>query len=119
MKRPAITNILVPFNHRPEAEVFEPLAATDHFLFERIVSYGHATPPGQWFDQPRDEWVVLLSGAARMRFEGNDQVVEIGPGDSLRIPAHCRHRVEWTTPDSESVWLALHYRRTDEDPPSN
>jgi len=25
------------------------------------------------------------------------------------IPARCRHRVEWTDPDQETVWLALHH----------
>jgi cupin 2 domain-containing protein len=111
MKRPAVTNILQPFETIPESEVFETIAASDHFLFERIVSCGHSTPPGLWSDQPRDEWVVLLSGAARLRFDGCDDVVELAPGDSLRIPARCRHRVEWTSPDRETVWLALHYRR--------
>ena len=110
MKRPAVTNILRPFEHSPEAEVVEILATDKKFLFERIVSHGHATPPGKWYDQPRDEWVVLLSGAARLRFEGDDDTVELGPGDAILIPAHLRHRVEWTTPDEESVWLALHFK---------
>jgi len=110
-----VTNILRPFEVRPEAEVLETFAATDHFLFERIVSYGHNTPPGMWMDQPRDEWVVLLSGSARLRFQTTDEVVELKPGDALRIPAHCRHRVDWTEPDSETVWLALHYDGADDE----
>lgn len=110
MKRPAVTNLLAPFAERPEHEVFEPLASSEHFLFERIVSVGHTTPPGKWYDQPRDEWVVLLKGAARIRFEGHDDPVELGPGDSMLIPAHLRHRVEWTSPEGESVWLALHFK---------
>lgn len=111
MQRPAVTNILRPLESRPETEVLEPLATDGHFLFERIISWGHATAPGLWMDQPRDEWVVLLSGAARLRFEGCDDVVEMTPGDAMLIPAHCRHRVDWTHPDGETVWLALHFRR--------
>lgn len=110
MRRPPIANLFTPFESPPEDELVEPLAADAHFLFERIVSHGHATPPGKWLDQPRDEWVVLLSGAARLRFEGDDDCVEMRPGDFLVIPAHRRHRVEWTKPDEDSVWLALHHR---------
>lgn len=115
MAHPNVTNILRRFEVRPETEVLETFAATEHFLFERIVSCGHATPPGRWTDQHRDEWVVLLSGAARLRFQSSDDVVELRPGDAIKIPAHCRHRVDWTTPDSETVWLALHYDGSDED----
>ena len=34
---------------------------------------------------------------------------EMKPGDFVNIPAHKRHRVEWTTPDEPTVWLAVHY----------
>lgn len=119
MNRPVVTNIFRPFDVHPEDEVLERIAAGPDFLFERIVSFGHATPPGIWYDQPRDEWVVLLTGAARLRFELSDQTVEIGPGDAVLIPAHCRHRVEWTQPGRESVWLALHYQGLDDQPPRN
>jgi cupin 2 domain-containing protein len=78
---------------------------------ERIVSFGHASPPGFWYDQPWHEWVVLLTGAARVLFEGDSAPVQLGPGDSLDIPAGRRHRVEWTAPDGPTVWLAVHYER--------
>jgi cupin 2 domain-containing protein len=110
-----VTNILRPFESKPETEVLETFVATDHFLFERVVSCGHASPPGMWVDQPRDEWIVLLSGEARLRFQTGDEVVDLKPGDAMKIPAHCRHRVDWTSPDHETVWLALHYDSADED----
>jgi cupin 2 domain-containing protein len=119
MKRPVLSNILRPFETRPEDEVVEKIAAGPDFLFERIVSHGHCTPDGHWYDQPRDEWVVLVSGAARLRFEHSDVAMELRPGDAVHIPAHCRHRVEWTTPDGETVWLALHFRGDDGEPASN
>lgn len=107
MQAPVVTNLLAALAQRPAQEVFERLLERDGVVLERIVSFGHATAAGSWYDQDRDEWVVLLSGAARLSFEGEHRV-ELGPGDAVLIPAHCRHRVEWTRPDCETVWLALH-----------
>ncbi|MBT3071550.1 cupin domain-containing protein [Rhodomicrobium sp. Az07] len=76
---------------------------------ERIVSTGQASPPGFWYDQPREEWVMLLSGAARLRFDGEGEARALKPGDFVFIPAHRRHRVDWTSPDAPTVWLALHF----------
>lgn len=75
---------------------------------ERIVSTGQASPPGFWYDQPDDEFVVLLSGAARLRFEMDDLSLDLKPGDWVEIPAHVRHRVEWTQAEPPTVWLAVH-----------
>ncbi|MGH8468242.1 MAG: cupin domain-containing protein [Gammaproteobacteria bacterium] len=77
-------------------ELFETLVIGDHFRLERIIAFGHATPAGQWYDQEVEEWVVLLSGGASLLFEGESEVVEMRPGDYIQIPAHRRHRVEWT-----------------------
>lgn len=88
-------------------EVFEPLVQTPSLKLERIVSAEQMTPR-EWYDQERDEWVVLLSGSAGLLFEGAPEVLVLGPGDCVLIPAHRRHRVEWT--EEKSVWLALHYR---------
>ena len=95
-------------SHLPE-EFFDRLAESEHVRIERIVSHGHASPEGFWYDQPQHEFVLLLQGAARLRFKGENATVELGPGDHLTIPAHCRHRVEWTKPDEPTVWLAVHY----------
>src|SRR5262245_53062275 len=76
---------------------------------ERIVSLGHATPPGSWYDQDTNEWVVLLRGSAALRFEDEAAPRVLRPGDWLDIPAHRRHRVEWTARGEPTVWLALHY----------
>lgn len=74
---------------------------------ERIVSRGHASPKGEWYDQQEVEWVVLLQGAAVLQFEDEDQCTELRPGDWVEIPAHCRHRVESTAAEGETVWLAV------------
>ena len=76
---------------------------------ERIVSTGQASPPGFWYDQDRHEWVVLLKGAATLRFEDDQRVVNLRPGDCTNIAAGVRHRVEWTTPSEPTIWLAIFY----------
>ena len=75
---------------------------------ERIVSFGQATPAGEWYDQDADEWVALLQGGAGLLCEGEAEPRVLAPGDWVLIPAHTRHRVAWTAPDGPTVWLALH-----------
>jgi cupin 2 domain-containing protein len=90
-------------------ELFVTVIETHAFMLERIVSAGHATPPGEWYDQERAEWVVLLRGSATLLFDGEEQARVMQPGDHVLIPAHRRHRVEWTDPAVKTVWLALHW----------
>jgi cupin 2 domain-containing protein len=90
-------------------EQFLELLAAPNLRIERIVSTGQATPAGEWLDQAQAEWVILLRGAATLRFEGEDQPRALQPGDYVNIPAHCRHRVEATAAGEPTVWLALHY----------
>lgn len=92
-----------------EAERFDTLLDRPGLRIERIVSTGQASPEGFWYDQPGDEWVVLLSGSASLRFEDEEEVRNLQPGDWVLIPAHARHRVEWTDPTAPTVWLAVHY----------
>ena len=91
-------------------EIFENIIVAGYFKIERIISRGHASPPGFWYDQEMNEWVLLLQGKARLRFAKNDEIVEMKAGDYVNIPAHCKHRVEWTTPDENTIWLAIYYR---------
>ena len=97
-----------PLTPLPE-ELVEELVRSGGARLERIVSLGHATPPGQWYDQDSNEWVVLLRGAAALRFEDEPEPRVLAPGDWIDIRAHRRHRVEWTAPSKPTVWLALHY----------
>lgn len=100
------------FAHPPDDlpdERVEALVHSGGARLERIVSLGHATPPGQWYDQETDEWVVLLRGAAGLRFEDEPETRVLGPGDWVDIRAHRRHRVEWTARGEPTIWLALHY----------
>jgi len=100
------SNLISEIPALPE-ELVEVLLAAANLRIERIVSHGHASPEGFWYDQDQHEWVVVLKGAARLRFE--DGIVEMKPGDFINIPAHKKHRIEWTTPDEPTVWLAVHY----------
>lgn len=91
-------------------EVIDTLVGSAGVRIKRIVSQGHASPEGFWYDQDQHEWVAVLKGAARLRFEG--ETVEMKPGAFVNIPAHKKHRVEWTTPDEPTVWLAVFYGGT-------
>jgi cupin 2 domain-containing protein len=99
-------------NNLPQAslpeEMVDVLLARPGLRIERIVSTGQVTPDGTWYDQDTDEWVLVVSGAARLNIEGEDAERELGEGDWLLLPAHCRHRVTWTKSDPPTVWLAVH-----------
>lgn len=110
MSQPPVNNLFARIPENIPEEIIEILLKAPGFHLERLISAGQATPPGQWYDQETHEWVVLLSGSAGLLFEGEMQVRVLRPGDYLLIPAHCRHRVEWTDPERQTVWLALYYR---------
>lgn len=107
-KKIRIQNLFHPVPDARTGEVIETLLEDDSLRIERIVSEGQATPPGQWFDQETDEWVVLLQGSAGLLFEGEPEIAVMRPGDYVFIPAHRRHRVEWTDSTQKTVWLAAH-----------
>lgn len=92
-----------------QGERFETLLEQQGMTVERIVSTGQASAPGFWYDSPRAEWVVLLSGAARLEFDGDAHPHVMQPGDYLLIEAHRRHRVAWTHDTEPTVWLAVHF----------
>lgn len=89
-------------------ELVEELVHAGGARIERIISKGHTTPSGAWYDQDTIEWVMVVQGRARLRFEEDDSVLSMQAGDWITIPAHARHRVEWTDPHQETIWLAVH-----------
>ena len=100
------------FNNVPTeltAELVETLSASRHVRIERIVSTGQKSPDGFWYDQKEHEWVVVLMGEARLLIEGDDEPLHLRAGDFVSIPAHRKHRVEWTSADEPTVWLAVFY----------
>ena len=109
MSAPTAGRLFAGLPERLDAEAFETLLVGGSFRLQRIVSTGQATPPGEWYDQDDDEWVVVLRGAADLRLADEPQARRLEPGDWLLLPAGCRHRVEWTAGDGPTVWLALHH----------
>ncbi len=91
------------------SEQFVELLSHAGLRIERIVSCGQASPPDFWYDQPQGEWLVVLAGEAKLAFEGESEPHFLLRGDFVDIPAHRRHRVEWTHPDVPTIWLAVHY----------
>ena len=85
------------------------LISSPKLRIERIVSRGQASPPGFWYDQPQDEWVIVLAGSAELAFADDSATMRMAAGDYVHIPAHRRHRVTWTDPAQPTVWLAVHY----------
>jgi cupin 2 domain-containing protein len=89
-------------------ERFENLLVRENLKIERIISHGHNTPAGEWYDQTWDEWVLLLQGKAKLAYD-DSKILDMLAGDYVFIPAHTRHRVDWTQPDSSTIWLAIHF----------
>ena len=104
-----ITNIFKNIPEQLPEELTECLCKRETVQLERIISRGHSTPAGQWYDQAQDEWVMLLQGQAILLYEIGPKSIHLIAGDYLLIPAHTRHRVDWTQPDVDTIWLAAHF----------
>ena len=105
------------FSNLPQSlpnELVEVLASNQHVRIERIVSHGHGSPEGFWYDQGEHEWVVVIKGEAKLLFENLNEPLHVKCGDHVLIPAHKKHRVEWTTPDEPTVWLAVFFKVDEE-----
>ncbi|MFV8819803.1 cupin domain-containing protein [Haliea sp. E17] len=90
-------------------ETFIDLIRGADVRLEKIISRGHCTPPGEWYDQEESEWVIVLKGEARIGYPDGASV-ELKEGDYLNIPAHTQHRVDWTATSGPTIWLAVFYR---------
>lgn len=93
--------------HPTSLEQIDILLSRSGVRIERILSWGHASPPGFWYDQGEAEWVVLLQGQARLLLREPDEVREMTPGDWIWIAAHRQHRVDWTAAGEVTLWLAF------------
>ncbi|WP_237134779.1 cupin domain-containing protein [Pseudohongiella sp. O18] len=104
-----VSNLFARVPDGTDAEQFDEILNTPAVRIERIVSRGHTSPTEGWYDQDEHEWVMVLQGSAILAFE-NSPDVRLAAGDYINIPAHCRHRVAWTDPEHNTVWLAVFYR---------
>jgi len=91
----------------PQQELFETLVSSENVLIERIISRGQTTPTGEWYDQEKAEWVILLQGEAELSYVDGSRI-KITVGDYVFIPAHQKHRVEYTSVNPPCIWLAIH-----------
>ncbi len=109
MKKESI-NLFQDIPERLDQELVERLIASDSFRMERIVSRAHVSPPDSWCDKDEHEWVAVLAGKAQLQIEGQEQLVTLVPGDTFDLPAHTKHRVVWTDPNQDTIWLAVFWR---------
>jgi cupin 2 domain-containing protein len=103
-------NLLSPLPDARAAEQITTLLTRAGLRVERIVSLGQKSPPGFWYDQPEGEWVLVLAGAAELRFADENEARLLRSGDWVDIAPRRRHRVDWTDPATPAVWLAVFYR---------
>lgn len=103
-----LKNIFESIPDTLEEEFFEQLVQSENVKIERIISKGHRSPESGWYDEERNEWVIVLKGEAVISFE-NGKEVNLKAGSHINIPAHKKHKVSWTTPKTETIWLAVHY----------
>ena len=105
----ALANLFTAIPTVLPEELVDILVERSGVRIERIVSRGQSSPPGFWYEQAEHEWVLVLRGRARLGFDRGAPEVELGEGDHLYIPAGHRHRVAWTDPEAETIWVAVFF----------
>lgn len=90
-------------------EVFNSIIDKDGIKIERIISKGHTTEKDKWYNQEKNEWLIMLKGKAELLFKNNNQIIKMKKGDYLNISAHTEHRVTKTSKKEETIWLTIHY----------
>jgi len=109
MRKKTPGNIFASLPRGAAEEIFSCLLEHKGLRIERIVSRGQLTPPGEWLEQEGLEWVMVLSGAAKLLLSGEKRARLLRRGDYMLIPCGRRHRVTWTDTKKKTVWLAVHY----------
>lgn len=104
-----IDNLFKSLPEEMEDELFTEIINGKNIKIQSIVSKGHISPESGWYDQDDNEWLVVLRGEAKLSFE-NSNNVHLVAGSHLNIPAHTKHKVIWTAPNIETVWLVVHYK---------
>lgn len=103
-----IDNIFANIPAQLPKELIQEMAICGQVSIERILSKGHCSADGFWYDQNWDEWVLLIQGAAGLDVADQKTTIALRPGDHLLIPAGVKHRVAWTAPNDTTIWLAIH-----------
>lgn len=103
-----LKNLFADLPSDTSRESFDNLLEVPGLRIERIVSHGQASPPGFWYEQDADEWVLVVQGSASLQIDGQEELVQLQPGDHYWLPAGLRHRVASTDPAVPTIWLAVH-----------
>jgi cupin 2 domain-containing protein len=109
MKDEIKSNLFKSIPQEIPEEIIETIFCSGKFRIERIISKGQSSPENFWYVQDENEWVMVMQGKAKLLFENEEKPVLLLSGDYINIPAHLKHRVEWTTPDEVTIWLAVFY----------
>ena len=88
-------------------ELQEDILNSPNVRIKRIVSDGHRSPEGFYYDQADNEWVIILQGNATVELSGNTHI--LSTGDYIHIPSHAEHRINSTSTTEKTIWLAIHY----------
>jgi cupin 2 domain-containing protein len=104
-----IKNIFNDIPSNLSKEILDEIILTDKIRIERIISKGQTSPENFWYDQEENEWVIVIKGKSKLKIIDEDELIELNEGDYINIPSHKKHRVEWTDPESETIWLAVFY----------
>ncbi|HQM85522.1 MAG TPA: cupin domain-containing protein [bacterium] len=100
------SNIYANIPASAKDEITEILAQSKSVRIERIISTGQASAQGFFYDQEENEFVIVLKGKAVIGYE-DGTTTELSEGDFLNIPAHLKHRVDFTS--NPTVWLAVFF----------
>ncbi len=85
-------------------EIFKTIVSNDNVKIERIISYGQTTPKDYWYDQDENEFVYIVQGKAKIKYDdGTIHILNIN--DSLYIQAHQKHQVIYTS--NPTIWLTV------------
>jgi cupin 2 domain-containing protein len=104
-----IKNIFNDIPSNLSKEILDEIISTDKIRIERIISKGQTSPENFWYDQEENEWVIVIKGKSKLKIIDEDELIELNEGDYINIPSHKKHRVEWTDPEIETIWLAVFY----------
>jgi cupin 2 domain-containing protein len=108
MRKLKLGNIYSKIPSAKSREISQAILETAKLKIERIISYGQSTGKGKWLKEAQDEWVIVLKGSGRLRFRTGDRLIMLKAGDYVFIPANTPHRVDWSSPRRNTIWLAVH-----------
>ena len=99
---------------RSPDDPFSPKGTSSQVFRGLRFRSGSALPSAQ---APENSLILIVArshldcrAAIRLLFEGEAEARIMRAGDYVEIPPHLRHRVEWTDPHQQTIWLAVHFR---------